>query len=521
MEACNPLDDALEMTMKFRGTIATAVAIVAVTALALTGCTGGKGAASSGGQLTIAELAVPTSFDPSQAQEGFSMPYYQAVYDTLILRAPNGDLKPMLATKWSYNRDNTVLTLTLRSDVKFADGTPVNPAAVKANLENFQKGGGPQAATLAALKTVDTGTDTVTLNLSSPDPQLLISLSNAAGLIGNPKELGTPAMKTTPDGSGPYTLDPSATQTGSRYTFKKNPKYWNPSLQKYGTIVIKVITDPTATFNALRSGQVDVATINAKNVAQAKAAGLVPHVQAPDWQGLIFFDRAGKTTPAIGDVRVRQAISHAIDAKKILAKVYDGTGEPTSQIFSPSSTAFEKSLEGSYDYDPAKAKQLLSEAGLTSFTVNLPVPAAVVDPALLAILTDELKAVGITVNVVQIPAADFIAQITSGKYALTWFQLFQPSAWATVQQAVAPDALYNPQHSTDPVIAKAIETMRTGGDSEEAAQAAKTLNEFLVKQAWFDPWFRADQSYFSNKKVDVQLQVQQSIPSIYNYSPAK
>jgi len=99
---------------------AAAAAIAVTTALAVTACAGGGtdggGGEGSGGTLTLGALFAPTTYDPSGAEWGNRSPYYQAVFDTLLLATPEGTIEPWLATEWSYNEDNTVLTLTLRDD---------------------------------------------------------------------------------------------------------------------------------------------------------------------------------------------------------------------------------------------------------------------------------------------------------------------------------------------------------------------------------------------------------------------
>ena len=101
---------------------AAAAAIAVTTALALTSCAGGHdggGGEGGGGTLTLGAILAPTTYDPAGAEWGNRSPYYQAVFDTLLLATPEGTIEPWLATEWSYNEDNTVLTLTLRDDVTF------------------------------------------------------------------------------------------------------------------------------------------------------------------------------------------------------------------------------------------------------------------------------------------------------------------------------------------------------------------------------------------------------------------
>src|SRR4029453_7519257 len=113
-----------------------AMLLTAAASLALAGCASG-GAASGGASgpqaLTLGIFGEPRSWDSSQAHVGHGLQPYQVAYDSLLLREPDGKLSPMLATKWQYNQDNTVLTLDLRTDVTLSDGAKFDAAAAKAN----------------------------------------------------------------------------------------------------------------------------------------------------------------------------------------------------------------------------------------------------------------------------------------------------------------------------------------------------------------------------------------------------
>lgn len=512
--------------MKLRRTLAVTAA--ALTALALAACSGGGAPANNGsgggdgGTLTIGHVFEVPSFDPSQGQEGTQIQYWQAVYDTLLLRAPNGDIEPMLATEWTYNDDNTELTLKLRDDVTFSDGAKFDAEAVKANIEHFKTAGGPQGSTLGAVESVDVAdATTVKLNLSDPDPALLIYLTNAAGLMGSPEALGTDDIKTKPVGSGPYTLDPSSV-TGSEYVFVKKADYWNKDLQHYDKIIFKVLPDVTARYNALVSGQVDIAPLDAKTAASAEEKGMAAHNQQLDWRGFLLYDRGGKVSPAMGDVRVRQAINMAIDKEAILKNVEQGRGEVIAQIFGPNSTGYIKDLKDPYPYNPEKAKQLIAEAGYPDgFSMQMPISGGLFDSTMLAVVKDQLGAVGITVDYVDIAPADLFGEMTSGKFPITWMSLFRPSTWVNIQQTIAPAALWNATHYEDPKVDALIHDIQFASDVETETAKAQELNQYVIDQAWFAPWYAPDWLLYANDKVDIQLQAEQAMPSIYNYSPAK
>lgn len=513
--------------MKFHSPMAM-VAAGAAAMLVLAGCSGGGpaadgtgGSSSSGGTLTIGTIVDVKSFDPAEARIAQQLQYYQPVYDSLLRREPDGTLVPMLATKWEYNADKTVLTLTLRTDVTFTDGSTLDANAVKVSLDRFRTGNGGDASKLAQVSDVEAkDAATVVLTLSEPDPALLDYLGNSAGFIANPKAVEDGKIATEPSGSGPYELDKSATVAGSAYTFVKKEGYWEPSLQVYDKIVVKPITDTTAMLNALLSGQVNAAALPAKSAAQATGAGMNQLDYSTDWQGLIIFDRDGTMVPELKDVRVRQAINYAIDKKTLLEQVGKNFGAVTSQIFDPNGAAYDESLDGAYPYDPAKAKALMAEAGLSNgFSVKMPTGAAL-DPALTAAIGQNLSDIGIKVEWVNVANTDFVSSLVQGKFPMAWFSPLEGDVWAEVNYIIAPKSTFNPLHTTDPKVvelSKAIQT--TSGPEQETA--AQELNKYLVEQAWFAPFYRPMQIFFTDKNTSAEAQVMQAVPSIYNYAPKK
>jgi peptide/nickel transport system substrate-binding protein len=482
----------------------------------------GSGANAGGGTLTLGAGVEPLSFDPAQSREAQFVQYFQPVFDTLIRRMTDGQPGPMLAKSWSYNADNTELTFVLRDDVKFSDGEAFNATAAKANLDRFKTAGGPLQAQLASLDSV-TAKDatTLVLKLSTQDPSLIVNLGGPSGYMQSPKQFTSATINTQPVGSGPYTLDRSKTTPGAQYTFVKSANYWNKDLQQFATIVIKPMKDENARINALRSGQIDGMIATAKTVAEAKKSKITVLEYPGDWQGLTFFDRAGTLAPALKDPRVRQAINYAIDKATILDKVGLGLGEVTSQIFSPKSSAYVKDLDSAYGFDIAKAKSLLAEAGYANgFTLTMPSSSSM-DPAIAPVLRDGLAQVGIKVDWVDVPAASFQADQQSGKYPAVFAGFGQPAVgWGAVTQVIAPNAAWNVLKSTDPKVDALLGKIKLAAD-DAAGPEYQELNQYLVDQAWFAPFFRVTQPYYTSAKVAVVAQTGQAVPSIYNFTPAK
>jgi peptide/nickel transport system substrate-binding protein len=503
-----------------------AAALVVGASLVLAGCATTPAPADKtagetprGGTLTIGALQDVPNWDPGQAHVGHLLQPYQAAYDTLILREPDGKYSPMLATKWEYNAEHTALTVDLRKDVTFSDGAEFDAEAVKANLEHFKGANGRQATQLAALESVKVvDADTVTINLAAPDPSFEYYLSQAAGLMGSPKSLGTEEIKAAPVGSGPYVLDPTGSTAGSQYTFTAREDYWNPDLQKFDKIVFKVLSDATARLNAMVSGQVDVTLLDARSAAQAEGAGKKLSANQVDWTGLFLLDRNGELNPALGDVRVRQAINYALDRKTMLKEIQLDKGTVTTQVFGPESGAYVAELDKAYPYDPKKAKDLLAKAGYKDgLEITIPIFNGL--EASGALLVQQFADVGITLKLETIPPTNLQSELVSKKYAAIFFFQFQGEPWANINGLISDTAFYNAFKNTDPKLQKLIDEVHFAG--EDAPEKAQAVNKYVVENAWFAPLYRLDQMFFIDpSKVTSTPQAQQAVPSIYNFAPA-
>lgn len=485
------------------------------------GATGGAGETTGerGETLRLGVMSETPSWDPAQTHLAEFLQQALMVYDTLIMREPDGTLVPMLATAWEYtNDDNTVLSLDLRTDVTFADGEAFDAEAVKANIEHFQSANGPQAGQAVAIESVTViDEDTVEINLSTPDPALEYYLSQALGLMGSPAAIGTDEITRMPVGSGPYEMVAEESVVGSRYVFTAKDGYWNPDLQQWNRVELRILPDPTAQVNAIVSGEIDATYLPGTLTEQAASAGLESFVFSIDWEGMLLLDRDGDVNEALADVRVRQAINYAFDREALLRELYLGIGEPTSQVFGPDTAAFDPELDNYYTYDPERARALLAEAGYSDLTLELPVytPGG---ETVMTFVAQQLADVGITVVQTPVLAADFHTELGQGKFAASWWSLFQGPDWVAVSQMIVPDTLYNPFDSTSPEVAAWIEAIRFGGD--EGDVAAKELNRFLVEEAWFAPWFRPGMTYFyDGDVVQVEPQAQMFSQPIYNYHP--
>jgi peptide/nickel transport system substrate-binding protein len=512
-----------ERTKMFRRKVFVTTAAAAAFSLLLTACGGGDNttntAAAVSRTLTLGSVGPAASFDASEMAFANGSPYAQAVYDTLLRADPTGKVIAGLATEWKYNADRTVLTLTLRSDVTFTDGTKFDADAAAQNLIRFRDGTNALKVNLAALKDAKVVDPThLQLTLADSDPGLLLNLTQSAGLVESPAAFRNADVKTKPVGSGPYILDTQKTVVGSSYTFTKNPNYWDKGSQHYDNLVIKVFADPTATLNALKGRQLNVANVGNDILEQAKGAGFTAHTAEANWLGLVLFDRAGTLNPAMKDVRVRQAINYAFDTKALLTAVGKGLGTPTTQVFPKTSVAYDPALDSRYTYDPAKAKALLAEAGYPNgFTLEMP-STAVLGTATFPLITQQLKDVGITAKFTD-AGPNFITDVLTPKYPATYMPLQQDPDWQLINFMIAPNAPFNPTKFQDLKVDALIKKIHDSSEADQAP-ALKELNAYIVEQAWFAPWFRAQGSIVTDPTTTVVLQVGNSAyPYLWNITP--
>lgn len=509
--------------MMFRWKATAAVAIVA--ALALAGCAadGGGDSGADGSdradQLTLLAISAPISYDIGQGAEwGNRSPFFQAVFDTVLQTNSDGEVVPWLATSWEYNEDNTVLTLKLRDDATFTDGTAVDAAAVVASLEHFRDGSAPQAASMADNQYSAPDTTTVVITMTAPNPALVNMLTLAQGTVQAPSTLGEPDAATKPVGSGPYILDTEGSVTGTTYKYTANPDYWNPDVVKYDKLTINVIDDPTAALNALKAGEANgLPLVNNDTISEVEASGWTIAYNELDFHGIIMLDRAGAMAPELADVRVRRAINMAFDREALLETLQGGYGTITEQVFPPSSVAFDEKLDDTYAYDPDAAKALMAEAGYADgFTLKmLSTPAFQTTFDLVA---QQLADIGITVEYTDPGTGNYITAMLAPQAPAVWMSLQQDADWQLINFAIAPTATFNPFDSEDPTIDGYLKTIQFG-TQDEADAALVDLNAYITDQAWFAPWYRKQGSFAVDANTEAVMWPTNSYPSLFDISP--
>jgi peptide/nickel transport system substrate-binding protein len=508
-----------------RAARAAALAAVAAITAAATACgsspastTGGSPGASAG-TLRLGGAFTTGTFNPWLSPDGDNeyLQLESAVYDSLTHIGPDGQIEPGLAVKWTFTTPTT-LVLTLRSGVTFTDGTPVNAAAVQANFD-YVKHASPAAqqdAYIAALTTTVVNATTVKLTSPVPEPDLLTDFATGGGFIVNPKALRDPAALTAkPAGSGPYELTSSV--PGQQWTFTRRPHYWDAAQYPYGTLVLENYSSAQSQDDALRSGQLQGAPEIATLVKTDQASGLNIEASTPDsYDGIWLADRAGKDVAALGNVKVRQALNYALDRPAIVAAMAGPLGIPGSLVIPPGMPGYSATANSYYSYDPAKARQLLAQAGYPhGFT--LPVLSTPTADTLVQAIAGQLSAIGVNVQISD-HTADFLSQAFSGKWAAVVFAWTPVPPAQNMEELLSPTGLGNFDHSTDAQIDSLLARTQ---DTQGAAQATALtqLVQAVNTQGWFLlPGYVPD-LYVTSKSVSCEIG-QRAVCPLYTFRPA-
>lgn len=512
----------------------TGIAVAAgMIAAALTACdssTGdptGQAKASGrvGGTLTVAYASVPQTLDPAKTVQNNSL--YQALaYQPLIVRRSDGSLQPGLATSWRYIGDgNTRLELRLRPGVTFADGSRLTAQNVVDHFTYVLKAGGQFAPLFAGNTFTATDPLTVVIKTPKPNPDLpgLLTQDNVVGGVISPLGLKNKVkLGTETFGAGPYKIDPATTVAGDHYTFVQNPHYYDKPSVHWQKVVVKAITSPQATLNAMKTGQVDFAVGDASTLAAARQAGLTVAMTPLLWTGVTLADRAGTMSEPLADVRVRRALNHATDRKAIASALFRDGGRPTSQLTVPGGYGYDAALDDAYPHDLDQAKRLLADAGYPDGFALKVVTAEYQSMNLVAqALAQQWKKAGVTLQVTdRANANQYFSEAFAPKYPAFMTIFGQQPIWTEGPSLFLPSALFNPFHSADPELQSLYdEAARATGDAKNMAD--QQVKRWLVEQAWFVPVVATGLPYYGTRKVTgLAVSPKAPLASIYEVQPA-
>ena len=343
-----------------------AIGVMATGALVVSACSNGGSAASSTGKGNASQLNVvlsgePPTLDPCQdSQSSTGLVVRSNITEGQTKRnATTGKLNPALATSWSKSGTDT-WTFKLRSGVTFSNGSPLTAQAVQFSINralkpalNCEVAGQFFENSHLTTKVVDA--HTISFTTKEPDPILPLRLSF---LDIVPTSTTTSGPDNDPIGTGPYQL--VSWDHGVSITMKRNPKYWGTK-PDFANVKYVFRSDPTVRSTMVRNGEADIA--QDLDPTTSSDIGL----KYNSYQ--IPFLRLDPSQAPMNDIRIRQAISYAIDVKGLIKAVFNGLGTPASQLVPPNAIGYDSALKP-WPYDPTKAKQLVAAAKAAGTPVN-------------------------------------------------------------------------------------------------------------------------------------------------------
>lgn len=391
------------------------IILLTVLSLTIAGC------ATSGtsDSITVAIPTDPDGFHPHQSVAAATSEIAFNIYEGLVKAAPDGSITPALATDWDISQDGLHYTFYLRDNVKFHNGREMQAEDVVYSLNRLRD---PQitsrAQDFSAVEMIEAVEDnTVIITLSRPDAVFLALLTEFSASIYPPE--AEEQLSTQPVGTGPFSL--TSWEPNNELVLTRFEEYWDVQLPLLDEVILKVIPEPTTAVNSLRTGHVD----------------LIPRLE-PDYLHLVENDPGLKIIDSpmslvqllsinnarapFNDIRVRQALNHAINREQIIQGAAWGKGTPVGSNLSPAMDSWYVDLTGHFPYDPSRAQELLVEAGYPNgFSARLALPAPY--PLHISageIIADQLSQVGIQLTIQVVEWADWLETIYSNRdYDLT------------------------------------------------------------------------------------------------------
>ena len=438
---------------KVLGTVAAAASAV----LVMSGCAQSQRGESGGGDVDghfiFAASSDPKTLDPAFASDGESFRVSRQIFEGLVGVEPGtADPAPLLAESWDSSEDGLTYTFNLKSGVKFHDGTDFNADAVCANFDRWYNFTGIQQSEAVAYyygklfrgfadKPEDavydsceaTEDNVATVKLAQPFAGFIAALSLPAFAMQSPaamKEYDADSMGGTaespemseyarehPTGTGPYKFDSWA--VGQDIKLSSFEDYWGDKGQ-VNEITFRVIDDPVARKQSLEAGEIDGYDLVAPaDVQPLSDAGF--NVMNRDPFTILYLG-LNQEVDELKDVKVRQAISYAIDKDALIKQTLPEGTKPAVTFIPDTVNGYTEDVE-KYEYDPEKAKQLLAEAGYADgFTVDFNYPTGVSRPYMptpeqvFSNISGQLAEVGIKTNAVPEKwSPDYLDRIQGGK----------------------------------------------------------------------------------------------------------
>jgi ABC-type transport system substrate-binding protein len=466
-----------------------------------------------GGTITVARIEDTETLDPQRTTAVSSNQINTMIYDTLLVNDYSMSLKPHLAEKWEISQDQKTYTLSLKKGVKFWSGKELKASDVKYTMERWLAlKGSPTSYLIKPIAKIEAKDDyTVVITLSEPFGLLLTNLASPYASILNQEfakqhDSDYGAKPETVDGTGPYKV--TQWSRNDSLTLEKNPAYtWGPEISQnkgpayVDKILWKVIPEGATRMAELETGNVQfTADIPAVDVTRLKGSQSVKLVEYSDFNTIFLGMRTNKAP--LDDLKVRQAIQYAINKQEIVDGAFYGLALPAKTPTAPGIVGYPSNPDQmAYNYDTAKAGQLLDEAGWKmgpngvrvkdgkplklEFWYSKGSNIDVVIPMVQA----QLKKAGIDTELKLLEWAAYLEALRAGKHELMWMSNRYTSADGLLyfyfhsSQRPAPNRFEYANKTVDDL----LDTARASSDEKVQAKAWEDAQAQVMKDAFWVP----------------------------------
>jgi peptide/nickel transport system substrate-binding protein len=469
---------------------APAAALVALS-LGLAACSssggtpGNTGSSTSSAPFVIANTSSVQKLDPQIATNFLDLQALGLVYQPLVTLNSSLQVVPDLASSWTFSSDSKSVTFTLRSGVKFDDGSPLTSADVKASLERVlnPKTGAAAASNISTVASITTpAPQTVVLQLTHPDFSILYGLTTTNLSILPAKAISAGTIASQPDGTGPFKFVSWA--PGTSLTLTRNPSYWGgaPSIKQ---VVFRTIPDEQSIASALQAGTVQMGLLTQPQVVKTLSSTSLQVDKELDlnYRALMLQDRTGP----LANANARLAIQCALNRTDILANAALGQGKVVGPVplgpYAPSPTAGACGTQ-----NLAQAKKYLTAAGMSngfSFTAITSDALDATSNAQAVTAQSDLAKVGIHMNIDNLGENDYIQRWLKGQFQAAFAENgANPDPYIMYGRYFGPGAnLAVPSGFSSPALASLLTNADQNPSASTRASLYGQISAYLVDHA--------------------------------------
>lgn len=453
----------------------------------------------------------PSSLDPHKQWNPDSYYVYRNIFDNLVTRDDAGAIAPQIATEWKYNSDSEVV-FTIRSDVKFHDGTPLTAKDVAFSVNRIidKTFASPQLGQFnKILSATATGEHEVTLKTDGAYPVLLAQLVKLSIVPQHAVEAkGNDGFNAAPVGSGPYKF--SEWQRGVSVKLARNDDYWGEK-GVFPTVEFRAVPDAATRIANLQAGASDlVVGLDADLAAQLNSSAAAKPLSVLTER--IGYVKLNPNLPPFNDKRVREAVARSIDKDAIVNGLLGGVDKPVDQMATSSHFGYVDGLKG-YPYDPAEAKRLVKAAGADGKPIVF-ATAPTFDQRIVQAMAQMISDTGLAVNIEMTDMATYLKKAQSAPASQP---LISFGRWSCACQDV-DGVLFSLLHSSsswasvsDPKIDKLLENARNTLDDKVRLSDYKTVSTYVAEEVPLVPIYQAAIIYGAAKNLEWQPTANESL----------